>query len=763
MSYASDFVIREGTLLEYCGNGEIAVIPDGVTRIANRAFDHCEHLTDIIIPDSVREIGDYAFCMCIGLKEITIPAGVEKIGAEMFLECNIQKIICRGQTPKISKQNIGYQWGSISVQVEFPDVCFVNREKISALAASNGNIATAEEYAYVWRFQSGKAWDEALNRVSVDPNEVVQVFERMLAEDSKVSTPHWKRMLAYVELNAYNLEKSVISDLIQKISVKDKKAAALFEGNDAVQKALSEDSSATEHPVEKRVKESMQISLEYSTALKAIPSGVCYADSETVCAPMVLAYIVSEYMKIHDPESIRFVSMYKTACMPYHPVTSADEVAAELDHGQLQDVLKELAFEKGGTFILAYARYADEAHASALVTQMNQWDNWGKYAATGRKNIIIARCGLLLNETKAAMLHLDKVGKLDVYAQMRGTDAETLRDTVLSEFGFDVERKIRYELGGNAVTAILGNDLSLHIVDESTGREVKSVPKKNADPALFEQTKKEIADLKKNIKKVVTNRKNTLFTQFLNGQKKDAASWQKIYLKNPVLNAMAQLLVWCQGDKTFTLASDGPVDCRGDRYAIGEEAIGVAHPVEMAEELTAWQMYFVSRGIKQPFEQVWEPAYKQEDLKTDRFEGWVISAYKVSGKEDHGIMAYGLTDYSEEYGFTLKDCSLENTQSAYRFMHGTEATLTLGKLTFEKLTRYVNHIVYLFDKWTITDRILTDDLSVSASLPAFTLAQIMEFITLASENNCTAVLAVLLEYKNRKYGEFNPMSEFTLN
>ena len=47
-------------------------------------------------------------------------------------------------------------------------------------------------------------------------------------------------------------------------------------------------------------------------------------------------------------------------------------------------------------------------------------------------------------------------------------------------------------------------------------------------------------------------------------------------------------------------------------------------------------------------------------------------------------------------------------------------------------------------------------------LPRFTLAQISEFIKVAGESNATNVMALLLEYKNANFPDFDPMDEFTL-
>ena len=81
---------------------------------------------------------------------------------------------------------------------------------------------------------------------------------------------------------------------------------------------------------------------------------------------------------------------------------------------------------------------------------------------------------------------------------------------------------------------------------------------------------------------------------------------------------------------------------------------------------------------------------------------------------------------------------------------------------FKKYTRLVNHLVAYFDRITVYDRIRNDDVSVAELLPRFTLAQITEFINVAVENNCTNVSAVLLDYKNRTFADFDPMDAFAL-
>ncbi len=63
------------------------VIPSGVKRIGDHAFEDCYGLTSINIPNSVTSIGTSAFRGCSGLTSIEIPESVTSIGSSAFIYC----------------------------------------------------------------------------------------------------------------------------------------------------------------------------------------------------------------------------------------------------------------------------------------------------------------------------------------------------------------------------------------------------------------------------------------------------------------------------------------------------------------------------------------------------------------------------------------------------------------------------------------------------------------------------------------------------
>ncbi len=244
----------------------------------------------------------------------------------------------------------------------------------------------------------------------------------------------------------------------------------------------------------------------------------------------------------------------------------------------------------------------------------------------------------------------------------------------------------------------------------------------------------------------------------------------KAYIANPVLRAVANTIVWKQDKNTFILQDDKAICADTTPYIIGDSPILVAHPMEMTRnELSAWQSYFLNNSIKQGFEQIWEPVIDPKEVHKDRYDGMLIPFYRFTDKYKHGIsiVYYGDYDgekYVNEPTIYFKDCNAKGQRISKYF--GTEfnisAEVKIEGFTFNKYTRMTNHIVAYLDKAVISELIKKDDVSVARYMHNLTLAQVMNFIELATQENSPNASAILLDYKNKNFADVDSMAEFTL-
>ena len=104
MSNVKDFVIENGVLKQYVGNGGDVVIPDDVYEIGRSAFSGCRELTSVTFPNRLITIRMSAFQNCEGLTQITIPARVDSIEDWAFQGCTgLTDVTVLGSDTTISK------------------------------------------------------------------------------------------------------------------------------------------------------------------------------------------------------------------------------------------------------------------------------------------------------------------------------------------------------------------------------------------------------------------------------------------------------------------------------------------------------------------------------------------------------------------------------------------------------------------------------------------------------------------------------------
>ena len=88
MSDLKDFIIKDGVLKKYVGQGGDIVTPEGLVSIGNYAFWNCTNLTSVVISNGVKSIGSSSFENCSSLNSVAIPEGVISIGDSAFSGCS---------------------------------------------------------------------------------------------------------------------------------------------------------------------------------------------------------------------------------------------------------------------------------------------------------------------------------------------------------------------------------------------------------------------------------------------------------------------------------------------------------------------------------------------------------------------------------------------------------------------------------------------------------------------------------------------------
>ena len=752
----NDFVIRNGVLIEYVGPGGDVTIPEEVHTIGD-AFSYNTKVTRLLIPQGVTQIGYRALERCDNLEYISPLNPKCKLDQDTFgdyfpmgLLSNLDSIL-PNMTDGLVKKLVSkeYYWERISEDVKLE--IFATRQ--------SGPIQ--------------KAYQNVLSEQELEPmvpKAGIKVCQRLTG---KVSTKTYNEAAAFVcAYHQYLSDDTIRSIYSCMIGIKSaEKALNAMDGNVLIMERMgkkTETASSLEKAEalvmndllsRKLSPKDLEAQLKDFYSLESLPS-VKYRNGKKA-DPMVLMWLMVAHEKterrcgVGNPEVV--AAYNKPGISP-----EAQKIIAELDPENFQSALIELAKEnftlKGRSkkMFVAYpiCRYADE---NTLEQLMKIKHDCGASEYT-------FQCAILYNEAKTCLFYADKHDQLDKYAEIRGTDPDTIRDQYLSDVGLDPQGGKTYDLGNQMVTARLQKDLSF-LVEMPNGKTSKSLPKKGADEALYAAANTDFAEMKKNSKKIVKRRGITLFEDFLSGRERSGADWKAAYLHNPLLRMVARMLVWSQNGQTFTLTETDAVNSDGAPIQLRDDApVILAHPMEMSQsDLLAWQKYFTANGIKQPFEQIWEPVAELSSVKEDRYMGCMIPYYRFIDREKIGIHVEDF-NFHNEITISFDGCTAEVERVDWlRHMIEMGHRFEIKKFVVCEHNRKTNHIVAYLDRVTIFERIRKDDVSVAALLPRFTLAQITEFIKIAAENNCPNVQAILLDYKNRNFADFDPMEEFSLD
>lgn len=391
--------------------------------------------------------------------------------------------------------------------------------------------------------------------------------------------------------------------------------------------------------------------------------GVRYADfSGNVPADMI-KYIFMEYMNLDSPYKLAVCS--KLAERMFAPDFS------NCIENIYQSWLENGADNKTKMIMVPYCIFASDTQILALKKQLIAWAE----ASRGALGAFVINAIALNGGSTALMMVNDISAKFpnnqvksaakcafSFAAEALGVPIDVLADKIVPDLGLNKNGEKVIDYGSRTFTLSLMPDFTLSIYDNSKGKEVKSLPKPNADDdaAKAETAKKYLSDLKKQLKAVTASQKTRLEDVFRNGRTWNTSDWNALFVENPVMHRFARNLIWgiYENKKlisTFRYTDDGTFcDMNDDEFELPENAeISLVHPIELTDDaIEAWAEQLADYEIIQPFAQISANIIKLTD--EDINEKGCVSKYSdrkfVTGSMTGAAKKYSLVRSSIEDG-----------------------------------------------------------------------------------------------------------------
>ena len=516
---------------------------------------------------------------------------------------------------------------------------------------------------------------------------------------------------------------------------------------------------------------------------KAVKKGILYEENMTLCSPKILQYIVHICNMQFGKEASKYDAAYRSYNTLDNSIISkqleiADKFASLLYQSAFINYLSyEVSCSDYRIFLSAWARYAPDKEIVKIVNYYKKWKckkAKDRYRAEGIHDM------LLLSDTIAAMKFFDSIGELKKYAQKRRmTESELRSSTMLPDFGLDADGVKRFEIGGNVIEARITDALKIELFDTNAQKVIRSFPKKSDEPAKAEAAAKDFAAFKKDVTAFIKDFDSQIAKMYMSGESISFNTWNKVYREHPVISKLCNLIIWQDSDNhTFTFIDNQIVDSFNVAYS-PNGSIKVAHVFDMEpEDIVRWQKLLKDKKQSLLLEQVWEPVRQSKNtVDSSRYSGAVISskernllktrlkrrginvsAGEVQREYDHRAGKYVFDPENDMY--------FDDAATLHYAVDEKSGDLTLGDFYVRrsKDIRKLNAILLELDRITLSAQIRNDNVEAieEKQLDGLTVSQISDFIKLATENKATNCTALLLDYKNRKYPEYDSFDEFVL-
>jgi hypothetical protein len=300
--------------------------------------------------------------------------------------------------------------------------------------------------------------------------------------------------------------------------------------------------------------------------------------------------------------------------------------------------IADLGSDKLKVLLPPLFEYGDERVANELVKACKAWKKTRKQKSSAAIRLLcripgnygIAQAHALWESQQfsESIMNNARMALTEVAARA-GMSFQEFVDQLVPDFGLKPEGLV-LDVGPYRYQVKIKPDLSLMVVGPN-GKATKSFPKAKADedPDKRSLAENQFKGLRKNLKPVLKQQSKRLMRGFTAGKRWDLALWQRLFLDHPLMNIIAQGVVWgAEDDDGGALVRFRPSDT-GELIDLEDESVVLAeakfihmvHPAEVdAEERAAWQAHFKDYAVTSPIGQ-WDVAVYEasaEELEAER-------------------------------------------------------------------------------------------------------------------------------------------------
>lgn len=231
----------------------------------------------------------------------------------------------------------------------------------------------------------------------------------------------------------------------------------------------------------------------------------------------------------------------------------------------------------------------------------------------------------------------------ELLAERRGWTMDDLTDRSVPDGGFDASGRRVFDFGERTFTALLGDDLTVSLVNDASGKTVRALPKGRADEdaELIGEFRKDLSAAKKELKTVAKLQPERLHLAMCGQRSWAGDDFMRYFVAHPVMARLASRLVWLSaaGDEravAFRPLTDGTlVTVDDDEFTLPENAsVTIAHELVMAGDSDAWISHFSDYEVTPLFAQFNRPKVEVAEGQTtiDEFVGYQFNDGSFRGQ-----------------------------------------------------------------------------------------------------------------------------------